>query len=124
RNCKDLCNPIHRGQYRHTGWPDFLIPCRDQEKCRNQSDQHRIKYSHGERGMELIKASSSQQQQQPSHDRNQRIPCKWGSNCRNISNSKHCDQYSHPDIVQQQNDSRIRCKWGIQCHDQTSTHRM
>ncbi|CAF1327794.1 unnamed protein product [Rotaria sordida] len=124
RNCKDLCNPIHRGQYRHTGWPDFLIPCRDQEKCRDQSDQHRIKYSHGERVMELIKASSSQQQQQPSHDRNQRIPCKWGSNCRDISNSKHCDQYSHPDIVQQQNDSRIRCKWGIQCHDQTSTHRM
>ncbi|CAF4619665.1 unnamed protein product, partial [Rotaria socialis] len=48
RNCKDLCNPIHRAEYRHTGLPDFLIPCRNQEKCHHLTDQHRIRYSHGE----------------------------------------------------------------------------
>jgi hypothetical protein len=54
RTCKDLCNPIHRAQYRHSGWPDFLIPCRNQQNCRDHSDKHRIKYSHGERVLELI----------------------------------------------------------------------
>ncbi|CAF4156827.1 unnamed protein product, partial [Rotaria magnacalcarata] len=59
-----LCNPIHRAQYRHTGEPDFLIPCRNQKKCQHLTDQHRIKYSHGEPVKEPInkthgKASSS-----------------------------------------------------------------
>ncbi|CAF4245688.1 unnamed protein product [Rotaria sp. Silwood2] len=131
RICKDLCNPIHRAEYRHTGWPDFLIPCRDQEKCRNRSDQHRIKYSHGERVIETIstielQASSDSEQslQRQDHNLNERKPCKWGLKCRDILDSQHCNQYSHSDIVPQQNDARIRCKWGVQCHDQTSTHRM
>ncbi|CAF1360520.1 unnamed protein product, partial [Rotaria sp. Silwood1] len=134
RNCKDLCNPIHRAQYRHTGWPDFLIPCRDQQKCRNQLDQHRIKYSHGEPVLDFINRAgiqtpsssihSNQSLQQQDNDHHQKIPCKWGSKCRDILDSKHCSKYSHSNIVQQQNDNRIVCKWGNQCHDQSSAHRL
>ncbi|CAF3116028.1 unnamed protein product, partial [Rotaria sp. Silwood2] len=49
-----LCDPFHRAQYRHTDLPDFLIPCRDQENCQDRSDEHRIKYSHGERVLETL----------------------------------------------------------------------
>ncbi|CAF3858763.1 unnamed protein product, partial [Rotaria sp. Silwood1] len=134
RNCKDLCNPIHRAQYRHTGWPDFLIPCRDQQKCRNESDQHRLKYSHGECVLDFINragiqtASSSMHSnrslQQQDNDHNQKIPCKWGLKCRDILDSNHCTKYSHQNIVQLQNENRIVCKWGNQCHDQSSAHRL
>ena len=48
RNCQKLSDPIHRARYRHTGWPDFLIPCRYQKRCTDQTDEHRRKYFHGE----------------------------------------------------------------------------
>ena len=46
--CNKLTDPIHRMKYRHTDLPDFLIPCSRQETCRDISDTHRMKYSHGE----------------------------------------------------------------------------
>jgi hypothetical protein len=48
-SCDRLDDPLHRAKYRHTGYPDFLIPCRDGPSCSNKSSMgHRIKYSHGE----------------------------------------------------------------------------
>jgi hypothetical protein len=46
--CDKLDDPFHRASYRHTGRPDFLIPCRQQKGCSDNSSSHRKKYSHGE----------------------------------------------------------------------------
>ncbi|CAF4770924.1 unnamed protein product [Rotaria sp. Silwood2] len=46
--CDKLDDPFHRASYRHTGRPDFLIPCRLQKGCSDKSFSHRKKYSHGE----------------------------------------------------------------------------
>ncbi|CAM4828586.1 unnamed protein product [Rotaria magnacalcarata] len=107
RNCKDLCNPIHRAEYRHTGRPDFLIPCRNQEKCRNRTDEHRIKYSHGEHIVKPINStqervsslaqSNRSSQQQTSFDRRERIVCRYGTRCHD-STDRHRKKYSHPSV--------------------------
>ena len=48
--CTKRGDPIHRAQDRHTNLPDYLIPCRFQEKCKIISkEDHRIKYFHGEK---------------------------------------------------------------------------
>jgi hypothetical protein len=48
-NCRQLEDPVHRASYRHSKMADFLIPCRHQKECWNQSSEHRKMYSHGER---------------------------------------------------------------------------
>jgi uncharacterized protein (TIGR02452 family) len=48
KKCRQLNEPIHRARYRHSDYPDYLVPCRYQAKCANTSFEHRIKYSHGE----------------------------------------------------------------------------
>ena len=47
-NCSKKADPVHRATYRHTNFPDYLIPCRYQRECRDKSSDHRIKYFHGE----------------------------------------------------------------------------
>ncbi|UJR16901.1 hypothetical protein I4U23_003799 [Adineta vaga] len=46
--CKDIIDPVHRAKYRHENLPDFLVPCKYQQKCRDSTWTHRVKYSHGE----------------------------------------------------------------------------
>ncbi|CAF4422869.1 unnamed protein product [Rotaria sp. Silwood2] len=109
RHCSDLCDPFHRAQYRHTDLPYFLIPCRDQENCQDRSDEHRIKYSHGERVLETLtitvtKASSQSEQ-----------------SLQQTTAYKHVHEDS---VTQQQNDDHILSKWEIQCHDQINAHAM
>jgi hypothetical protein len=48
RDCSEKTNPVHRAQYRHTGLPDYLFPCRHQENCYDKSNEHRQKFFHGE----------------------------------------------------------------------------
>jgi len=48
KDCNKLADAFHRAEYRHTDLPDFLVPCRNQNKCPDKSDEHRMKYSHGE----------------------------------------------------------------------------
>ncbi|CAF1580252.1 unnamed protein product [Rotaria sordida] len=48
-NCSNLTDPTHRFSYRHTGLSDYLIPCRNQQECRNLTSEHRKKYFHGEK---------------------------------------------------------------------------
>ena len=48
RNCRKITDPFHRAEYRHRDLPDFLMPCHDQKKCSDTSNDHRMKYSHGE----------------------------------------------------------------------------
>lgn len=54
QKCKLLVDPHHRAKYRHSGLPYFLIPCRYQSKCRDMTEKHRIKYSHGEQVLETM----------------------------------------------------------------------
>ncbi|CAF2088377.1 unnamed protein product, partial [Rotaria magnacalcarata] len=50
RKCSLLHDPMHRSSYRHADKPDYLYPCKYQEKCRDQTKpEHTIKYSHGEK---------------------------------------------------------------------------
>ena len=49
KRCRELIDPFHRAQYRHSDLPDFLVPCRNPHKCYNKSVEHRTKYSHGEK---------------------------------------------------------------------------
>jgi len=44
--CTKLTNPEHRRTYRHEGLPDFLVPCRNKEQCRDRSTEHLQKYGH------------------------------------------------------------------------------
>ncbi|CAF3876655.1 unnamed protein product [Rotaria sp. Silwood1] len=60
KNCNKLTDPIHRAEYRHTNLPDFLVPCRLQKKCTDKSNEHRIKYSHGEKVFGKIPISTSE----------------------------------------------------------------
>ena len=46
--CDKLHDPFHRASHRHTGRPDFLVPCRRQKECPDRSPIHRKRYSHGE----------------------------------------------------------------------------
>ncbi|CAF0743165.1 unnamed protein product [Adineta steineri] len=110
KDCNKLNDPIHRAKYRHTDLPDFLIPCQLQNQCKDKSDKHRIKYSHGEQVFE------SKDKKGSSHiSSDQRIPCKWGSQCRDIDNKQHCTTYTHHSTKNPKNDDRIPCKWGSQC---------
>ncbi|CAF3933604.1 unnamed protein product [Rotaria sordida] len=59
KNCSNKSDPVHRANYRHTNLPDYLIPCRRQSNCPDQSLKHREKYFHGETLPLIIKASSS-----------------------------------------------------------------
>ncbi len=49
-------------------------------------------------------------------NQDQRVPCKWGLDCRNIRDNQHCTKYSHPH-------PEIPCKWGAQCYDHNDSHR-
>jgi hypothetical protein len=66
-----------------------------------------------------IKASDGKEP--PNQD--QRVPCKWGLNCRNIRDNQHCNKYSHPTSVQSQDVKQIPCKWGEKCYDHNDSHR-
>jgi hypothetical protein len=88
KNCNKLDNPFHRSKYRHTGLPYFLKPCRHQAVCKEQSKDHRIKYSHGEKVCE---------RKTTVHDgnRHQQKTCKFGAKCTDDSKD-HRERFSHP----------------------------
>lgn len=44
--CKRITDPEHRHSYRHEGLPDFLVPCKYKERCRDRSHEHLKKYEH------------------------------------------------------------------------------
>ncbi len=53
--------------------------------------------------------------------RDQRVPCKWGSKCRDIGDKRHCEKYSHS-LKQQHSAHQIPCKWGLQCRTMNDRH--
>ena len=59
KSCKQLDDPYHRASRRHTDIPDFLLPCRYQEKCQDKSSKHRTRYSHGEQVFKMMSRSKS-----------------------------------------------------------------
>ncbi|CAF1026916.1 unnamed protein product [Adineta steineri] len=98
--CDKLIDPIHRASYRHTDWPDFLVPCRFRQECRDKSDKHRIKYSHGEQVIKNTRLAGVQDDMKFQHNqslvkKDQRTPCKWGLGCRDRGNREHYEKYSH-----------------------------
>jgi uncharacterized protein (TIGR02452 family) len=48
QTCSRLDDPVHRAEYRHSDLADFLVPCRSKATCRDKTEEHRTKYSHGE----------------------------------------------------------------------------
>ncbi|CAF3803238.1 unnamed protein product [Rotaria sp. Silwood1] len=48
-NCSNLIDLAHRFYYRHASLPNYLIPCWNQQQCRNSTFEHRKKYFHGEK---------------------------------------------------------------------------
>ncbi|CAF3772805.1 unnamed protein product [Rotaria sp. Silwood1] len=62
QKCKSLSDPYHRAKYRHSGLPYFLSPCRYQSKCKDNTEKHRIKYSHGE-VLEMVEKLASKGKQ-------------------------------------------------------------
>ena len=91
KKCNLLIDPFHRAQYRHSGLPDFLLPCRYQANCYEKSPEHRTIYSHGENVYKDKKSPPKGRESPP-----WQTPCKWGSRCRNIGNYQHFREYSHP----------------------------
>ncbi|CAF1338926.1 unnamed protein product [Adineta steineri] len=132
-NCNKLCDPIHRARFVHTGLPFYLIPCRQQQNCRDNTEVHRKKYSHGEEDLEKINKEIFEVVTSPSTQHAQksqknitahatRIPCKWGLACRNAADPEHCEKYSHPPGTLK-SDNRIPCRYGAQCHDHKPDHK-
>jgi hypothetical protein len=44
--CNKLTDPEHRRAYRHEDLPDFLMPCRYKDQCRDRSMDHLQKFEH------------------------------------------------------------------------------
>ncbi|CAF1261786.1 unnamed protein product [Adineta steineri] len=95
RDCNEKSNPIHRAQYRHTGLPDFLLPCRHQDCCYDKSDEHRSKYFHGEE-IPSIKKNKPLSSAATRTASRALIVCKFGDDCRDKNNPQHKARYSHP----------------------------
>ncbi|UJR18912.1 hypothetical protein I4U23_022040 [Adineta vaga] len=92
-HCSKLTDPVHRAQYRHTGKPDYLYPCRDQEICRNNTTEHRIKYFHNE---EISPFKKNKTSSSTGVAKRRLIPCRYGAECRSTKNPEHTAKYSHP----------------------------
>jgi hypothetical protein len=88
KNCNKLDNAVHRSRYRHTHLPYFLIPCRDKADCIDKSNDHRIKYSHGEKVCEPKSIAQGD-------NHHQQKTCQWGGKCTDESND-HRARFSHP----------------------------
>jgi hypothetical protein len=86
--CQKVRDPSHRAQYRHKDLPDFLVPCREQKKCSDRSDEHLLKYSHGEQVYEK-KGAAGSGSDDPRH------PCHYGLGCKSINAADHRKKYSH-----------------------------
>ncbi|UJR32654.1 hypothetical protein I4U23_020114 [Adineta vaga] len=133
--CSKLDDPIHRATYRHKGYPDFLIPCRNKSDCHDKTFEHRMKYSHGEK-IDLTKnnkkstddksspsgASSINQNKISSYggggqENAQKIPCRYGSECTAQNDGHHCSKFSHPDGPSESYHDLLPCRYGNDCRN-------
>ncbi|CAF1338910.1 unnamed protein product [Adineta steineri] len=99
RNCKRLGDAYHRAEYLHSGLPYFLIPCRYQRDCKDKTEKHRMKYSHGEQVLEAMGKSSPKKSSIVSSQDNahsQLIPCRHGAMCSEKNDPRHYNKFSHP----------------------------
>ncbi|CAF2136304.1 unnamed protein product [Rotaria magnacalcarata] len=124
KKCDQVVDPFHRAAYRHTDLSDFLKPCRDQTGCRDNSNKHRMRYSHGEKVYEV----KGKEVPREKHDRDQRTPCRYGSKCWGIGDHLHCKEYSHPSIddkndSEEEKDHQSPCRYGSKCYDTSDRHR-
>ncbi|CAF1654972.1 unnamed protein product, partial [Adineta ricciae] len=95
RDCREKADPVHRAQYRHRGLPDLLMACQYQELCYDKSDEHRLRYFHGEEIPSFKKHKPLAPVIASTRPRAV-IPCKFGNDCRNKNDPKHSATYSHP----------------------------
>ena len=127
KTCKELCDPIHRAQYSHTGLPFFLIPCRHQKDCKDKSEAHRKRYSHGEDGLDAIAKEASKGKLEYflfkicSH-----INFLYTAGAIVVSQNEQKPKNQDSSPAQpgaEQRINQIPCKWGAQCHDKNPQHR-
>ncbi|CAF1005405.1 unnamed protein product [Rotaria sordida] len=96
RSCSERSNPVHRAKYRHSGLPDYLLPCRFQETCYDKTPDHRMKYFHGEKIPLIKKISTSASLRAAVALKVKLTPCKFGNECRSMKNPEHTARFSHP----------------------------
>ncbi|CAF4217252.1 unnamed protein product, partial [Rotaria sordida] len=89
RSCSERLNPVHRAEYRHSGLPDYLLPCRFQETCYDKTPDHRMKYFHGEKIPLIKKISTSASLRAAVALKVKLTPCKFGNECRSMKNPEH-----------------------------------
>ncbi|CAF0966811.1 unnamed protein product [Adineta ricciae] len=87
KDCSNRTNPLHRAQFRHTGLPDFLIPCRNEDNCYGKTTEHLIKYFHGEEIPPFKKNKVT--------GGRHLTPCRYGAKCRLTEDPQHTAKYSH-----------------------------
>ncbi|CAF1470441.1 unnamed protein product [Didymodactylos carnosus] len=83
-SCYNIADPIHRREFRHSGLPDFLIPCWFKNHCSNNSKEHRKNYSHGEF------VTSTHVPSKPN-----RIAWRYGEQCKEMNNPKYLSDFHH-----------------------------
>ncbi|CAF0907729.1 unnamed protein product [Rotaria sordida] len=91
--CSKRSDPVHRAEYRHTGLPDYLIPCHFQDACYDKKPDHHIRFFHGEE-IPSIKKHSTLGSDNPRKCK--LTPCMYGNECRFMKNPQHTATYSHP----------------------------
>ncbi|CAF1372386.1 unnamed protein product [Rotaria sordida] len=91
--CSKRSDPVHRAEYRHTGLPDYLIPCHFQDACYDKKPDHPIRFFHGEEIPSIKKHSTLGSD----NARKRKLtPCMYGNECRFMKNPQHTATYSHP----------------------------
>ncbi|CAF3692663.1 unnamed protein product [Rotaria socialis] len=96
KSCSERTNPVHRAEYRHSGLPDYLIPCHFQDTCYDKTPDHRLKFFHGEEIPRIRKSNTPKSHHVGAALKAKLPPCRHGNECRSMKNTQHTARFSHP----------------------------
>lgn len=96
--CNTVTDPEHRRTYRHEDLPDFLMPCRYKDQCRDRSTEHLKKYEHPSNFYQMTTSSKTTKFPTISNIISSsgftQQTCKYGSECRNQSDPTSLSYWS------------------------------
>ncbi|CAF1094342.1 unnamed protein product [Adineta ricciae] len=98
-DCSKLTDVEHRHSYRHEGLPDFLIPCRFKDRCRDRSTEHAHTFAHPSGSYhetQSFRTTNNSRDNSNGRFAFNQTPCKYGDECYKQSDPEHCSRYSHP----------------------------
>ncbi|CAF3326108.1 unnamed protein product [Rotaria socialis] len=96
KSCSERTNPVHRAEYRHSGLPDYLIPCHFQDTCYDKTPDHRLRFFHGEEIPRIRKSNTPKSHHVGAALKAKLPPCRHGNECRSMKNTQHTARFSHP----------------------------